>query len=122
MPAGDRTGPWGFGSRTGRSLGYCSGYRAPGFMCPGPGVGLGRGFGFGRGFGLRLGRGFGLGRGRSFRNPWFGGFWGYPYAPVAPLPYPYGIMPYSPYPPVYGRPYGPAYPGPRPSSAPGKKP
>ena len=65
MPAGDRTGPWGLGPRTGRGLGYCSGYRAPGFMIPGPGLGFGRGFGFRRGFG----RGMGLGRG--FWRPGF---------------------------------------------------
>jgi hypothetical protein len=111
MPAGDRTGPWGLGSRTGRGLGYCSGFRAPGFMFPGPGLGFGRGFGSGRGFGR------GMGRGRGFWHPQFGGFWGYPYSTMAPFPYPYGAMPYSQYPPVYGRAYGPAHPGRRPSPA-----
>lgn len=48
MPGGDRTGPWGYGPRTGRAMGYCSGYPAPGFMDRG---GFGRGRGFGRGFG-----------------------------------------------------------------------
>lgn len=115
MPAGDRTGPRGLGPRTGRGLGYCSGFGAPGFMYPGPGLGYGGGFGFGRGFGR------GMGRGRGFWRPRFGRFWGYPYSPMPPYPYPYGGMPYSPYPPVYGGPYGPANPGPRPSSAPGKK-
>jgi hypothetical protein len=113
MPAGDRTGPWGLGPRTGRGLGYCSGYQAPGFMFPGPGLGFGRGFGFRGGFG----RGMGLGRGRGFWRPGFGRFRGYPYGPTAPFPYPYGAMPYSPYPPVYGWPYGPVYPGRRPSPA-----
>ena len=31
MPAGDKTGPNGKGSRTGRGLGYCAGYPDPGF-------------------------------------------------------------------------------------------
>lgn len=113
MPAGDRTGPRGLGPRTGRGLGYCSEFRAPGFMFPGPGLGFGRGFGFGRG----LGRGMGLGRGRGFWRPRFRGFYGYPYSAMAPFAYPYGAMPYSPYLPVYGWPYGPAYPGRRPSRA-----
>ena len=77
MPWGDRTGPWGAGPMTGRGMGYCAGYAAPGYMNPGPGVGFGRGRGFGRGFGR------GLGRGR---------FWGVPaqpvgYAPAQPVRY-----------------------------------
>ena len=36
MPGGDRTGPSGFGARTGRGLGYCSGSDNPGFAY-GPG-------------------------------------------------------------------------------------
>lgn len=51
MPRGDRTGPSGYGPRTGRSLGYCAGYGMPGFM-----AGRG-GFGFNRGFGRGFGRG-----------------------------------------------------------------
>ena len=53
MPQGDRTGPEGRGSRTGRGLGYCSGYDSPGFARGMPadrrgfGRGLGRGFGYG---------------------------------------------------------------------------
>ncbi|NJK86808.1 MAG: DUF5320 domain-containing protein [Bacteroidales bacterium] len=31
MAGGDRTGPLGQGSRTGRSLGFCSGYDTPGY-------------------------------------------------------------------------------------------
>jgi len=46
MPGGDRTGPEGYGSRTGRSLGYCAGYSSPGFT-----KGVPRGRGFGRGWG-----------------------------------------------------------------------
>ncbi|HHY81012.1 MAG TPA: DUF5320 domain-containing protein, partial [Thermoanaerobacter sp.] len=30
MPRGDGTGPMGLGPRTGRGLGYCSGYNVPG--------------------------------------------------------------------------------------------
>jgi len=52
MPRGDRTGPRGLGSRTGRGFGYCSGYPYPGYMNP-------YGFGWGRGFGRGLGRGWG---------------------------------------------------------------
>ena len=62
MPYGDRTGPFGQGSRTGRGMGYCS-----------PGIGQGYGQGYGRGFG----------RGRGWR--WFAGYGSqmlpaYPYA------------------------------------------
>ena len=78
MPAGDRTGPWGAGPRTGRGFGYCTGYAAPGHMYPGPGLGFGRGFGRGLGLGRGHGRGMGMGRGRRFRFPAMAGFWGYP--------------------------------------------
>ena len=50
MPRGDRTGPWGQGSRTGRGLGYCGGYPSPGFTRY-AGMGWGRGYGGGRGWG-----------------------------------------------------------------------
>jgi hypothetical protein len=90
MPAGDRTGPLGGGPRTGRGFGYCSGYSAPGYMSPGPGMGLGRGFGRGLGPGRGYGRGMGMGRGRRFRHPGAWGFWGYPSPPVAPYGYPAG--------------------------------
>ena len=69
MPGGDRTGPEGRGPMTGRALGYCSGYSAPGFW--------GRGRGFGRGFG----RGS-WGRGRGF---WCRGLYPDPY--YGPTPY-----------------------------------
>jgi hypothetical protein len=47
MPGGDRTGPMGAGPRTGRGMGYCSGYDRPGFANQAPGL---RGwFVFGRG-------------------------------------------------------------------------
>ena len=55
MPGGDGTGPMGMGPMTGRAMGYCSGYPAPGFVRAWP-AGLGRGFwpGFGRGRGNRF--------------------------------------------------------------------
>lgn len=76
MPAGDRSGPLGRGSMTGRSMGYCGGNPGPGYMFGSPGFGFGRGFGWGRGFGF--GRGRGLGRGRGWGRGWFGRFGGYP--------------------------------------------
>jgi hypothetical protein len=83
MPSGDRTGPRGLGSRTGRGLGYCAGYDMPGYT-KGPGMGLGRGWR--RGGGVGYGRGFGYGRGRSwdYRGPI--------YAPIY-TQYPSGIIP-----------------------------
>lgn len=75
MPRGDRTGPWGFGSRTGRGLGYCAGFSTPGYT-KGPGMGWGRGGG--RGW-----RGGGWGRG-------FG--WGF-YPPDVAPPYPPSVTP-----------------------------
>lgn len=53
MPGGDRSGPQGLGPKTGRAMGYCSGYTVPGAMNPG-------GFGF-----------FNRGRGRGFRNRFY---------------------------------------------------
>lgn len=53
MPRGDRTGPTGMGSRSGRGAGYCAGAGQPGVVSA-----------FGRGF---------FGRGRGLCN-WFGGF------------------------------------------------
>jgi hypothetical protein len=64
MPAGDGTGPGGMGPRTGRGMGYCSGYDAPGWANPGPG----RGF-YGRG-----GRGI---RGGYWGSSGRGGGWGW---------------------------------------------
>jgi len=78
MPRGDRTGPQGMGPRTGRAMGYCSGYDAPGFMNPGPGAGgrfggggLGLARGCGRampgcGIGIAWGRGGGRGRAAGY--------------------------------------------------------
>jgi len=58
MPRGDRTGPAGMGSMTGRAAGYCAGYAVPGYANPVPW----------RGFGM--GWGGGWGRGRRWRN-WY---------------------------------------------------
>ncbi len=44
MPRGDGTGPMGMGPMTGRAMGYCAGYAAPGFANAGFGMGRGRGF------------------------------------------------------------------------------
>ena len=76
MPQGDRTGPMGQGSRTGRALGFCSGYDTPGYF-KGLGGGIGRGFGSGRG----KGRGMGMGYGRIHNFVWpnTGFFHGFPW-------------------------------------------
>jgi hypothetical protein len=80
MPGGDRTGSMGQGPRTGRGLGYCSGFDSPGFS-GGTGYGMGRGFGSGRGMhygrGMGGGRGFGRGRGIGAFNT--GPMPGYPW-------------------------------------------
>jgi hypothetical protein len=39
MPRGDRSGPMGAGPMTGRGLGYCAGYPAPGYVADGYGRG-----------------------------------------------------------------------------------
>lgn len=49
MPRGDRTGPLGYGPRTGRGLGIC-GFPAGRATFAGRGFGVGRGVGFGRRF------------------------------------------------------------------------
>jgi hypothetical protein len=63
---GDKRGPMGRGEKSGRGLGYCSGYDTPGYNNAGSGF-RGRGAGFGRGFycgtGLGIGRRFGAGMG-----------------------------------------------------------
>lgn len=76
MPRGDRTGPEGMGSMTGRGAGFCSGSGMPGYM--NGYAGYGRGLRFGGGFGGGFGRGFGRGAGMGFR------FGAYPYAPARP--------------------------------------
>ena len=65
MPLGDRTGPSGMGPGTGRAMGYCYGFDAPGYT-RGPGRGMGRGGWSGYGRGMGRGRGFMAGRGQGF--------------------------------------------------------
>ncbi len=87
MPWGDRTGPRGFGPRTGRGLGYCSGYPTPGYTKgPGMGMGWGRGRGgrWGRGRGGRWGRGGGYFSALDYDLPV--AVPPYPPAPVMPDP------------------------------------
>ncbi|MBN1416107.1 MAG: DUF5320 domain-containing protein [Bacteroidales bacterium] len=76
MPQGDRTGPMGQGPRTGRALGFCSGYDSPGYT-KGFGSGMGRGFGFG--YGRGMGRGRGYGRGWHMGSAFTGFFRGFPW-------------------------------------------
>jgi len=61
MPRGNRTGPEGMGPMTGRGLGYCAGYGAPGYVNPAPGFGPGRG----------RGRGGWGGGGRGWRHGYY---------------------------------------------------
>lgn len=61
MPGGDRTGPLGEGSMTGRRLGFCVGNEEPG-------VYYNRAYGSGRGPGMGFRRGFRGGYGR--RSMW----------------------------------------------------
>ena len=83
MPRGDRTGPAGMGSLTGRGLGYCAGFDSPGYM---------RTPGLGRGLGLGWGPGWGRGRGRG--RYWRGVGYRYPYYdPIRVIPAPYSVQP-----------------------------
>ena len=84
MPGGDRTGPRGLGSMTGRGLGYCVGYNNPGYT-RGIGSGYGRGMGWGAGRGRGYGRGYG--RGLGYGDPIYP-----PYVAPAPI--------YAPIPPL----------------------
>ena len=65
MPRGDRMGPLGEGSRSGRGMGYCTGNDHPGNMnsFSNWGGGYGRRFrggpGYGRGAGFRFRQGYG---------------------------------------------------------------
>ncbi|MBC8182623.1 DUF5320 domain-containing protein [candidate division KSB1 bacterium] len=77
MPGGDRTGPRGMGSMTGRGAGYCAGYNVPGYATPG----FGRGGGFGGG-------------GRGHRNMYYyTGLPGWVRYGEAPFVAPYGAQP-----------------------------
>ena len=90
MPRGDRTGPRGMGPMTGRGLGYCVGYGAPGYASPA--LGYGRGFGRGQGP-WGAGRG-GWGGGRGWRHWYYAtglpGWARFGYAPT------WGYGPYQP--------------------------
>lgn len=55
MPRGDQTGPQGLGPMTGRGMGYCAGYSAPGYVNPSSGYGRGMAYGRGRGLGRGMG-------------------------------------------------------------------
>ena len=84
MPGGDRTGPRGMGPMTGRGMGYCTGYGAPGYANPAPGYGYGMGWrGGGRGWG---------GGGRGWRHMYYAtGLPGWMRTGFAP---PWGYTPY----------------------------
>jgi hypothetical protein len=79
MPWGDRTGPRGYGPRTGRGLGYCAGYPSPGYT---------RGAGMGMGWGRGGGRGWGRGRGWGWTGTFYDPYYGPPAAVPAYLPGP----------------------------------
>ena len=64
MPRGDKTGPMGNGSKTGRALGYCVGNNEAGFKNNTNTYGRGNGFGRGN----QNGNGFGRGMGYGFRH------------------------------------------------------
>ena len=66
MPGGDRTGPQGEGTKTGRGLGYCTDHDQPGYAAPQQGQGFGP---------QRWGRGRGNRRGLGWRNRSNAGFW-----------------------------------------------
>ena len=87
MPRGDRSGPNGFGPRTGRGLGYCSDYSTPGYLTN-DGIGWGRGYGGGR----RGGRGYGRGRGFGFG---WNAYSPVNYAPIYPTPVSYDEETYT---------------------------
>lgn len=83
MPTGDRTGPMGQGPMTGRAVGYCAGYDAPGYAYGAPGWGRGLGFRWGRG------RGWGFRHGWHYAPPppyWGPPTWTPPPYPQAPTP------------------------------------
>ena len=71
MPNGNKTGPMGPGSKTGRNLGYCTGNDSPGYTQGVP-SGAGRRFGVHNSGGRKSGSGDGRGmgcvrKGRGFR-------------------------------------------------------
>jgi hypothetical protein len=83
MPRGDRTGPLGGGTMTGRAAGYCAGFGAPGYTHPGPGRSFGTGSGRIRGAWSQ-----GFGGGRGWRNRCYAVFSGRQrFAYAYPTPY-----------------------------------
>jgi len=66
MPRGDKTGPNGAGSKTGRALGYCVGNKHAGFENDAISYARENGRGFGRG--NHHGKAYGRGMGFAFRN------------------------------------------------------
>ena len=79
MPAGNRTGPAGFGPMTGRAAGFCAGFGVPGYINPVRGRGRG---GYGRGGGRGFGGGFGRGWGGPGNMPHYGAYNAPPYPNV----------------------------------------
>lgn len=65
MPTGDRTGPMGQGTRTGRARGFCSGFDAPGYEDE-DGLYRNRGWGVGRNQYARSGRRIAVAREAGF--------------------------------------------------------
>ena len=88
MPRGDRTGPGSMGPMTGRGMGHCAGYDAPGYANPAPGFGRGRGRGWWGG-----GPGWG-GGGRGWRHRYYAT--GLPRWARYDYPPPWAYGPYGP--------------------------
>ncbi len=97
MPRGDRRGPDGAGPMTGRGMGYCAGFDAPGYVRPGVGYGGRRGGqmhgGYGRG--MRHGRG---GYGNGAWGPGWDAYGGVPTGayPTGPAVVPVNVRPPMP--------------------------
>ena len=87
MPGGNRTGPLGMGTMTGRGAGYCAGNTVPGYMNPygGRGLGMARGRGYGRGFGRGFGRGYAFMPAGNYPAYQPGAYYPYPPSPAPML-------------------------------------
>ena len=97
MPGGDGTGPMGMGSMTGRAMGYCVGYAAPGYANPVGGRGMGRGGGRG---------------GRGWRNQFYAtGMTGWQRAAMGYPAFGGVVPPPAPYAPPYAPPFAPTTSG-----------
>ncbi len=68
MPRGDRTGPNGAGSMTGRGAGLCGGNTTGGFTSSGAGMGAGNRAGRGMGMNQNSGLGTGIRGGRNYNR------------------------------------------------------